>query len=82
MDNILGEKPELVGENIRAMSFAAKESRVLIQKRDSVMKGLMRQPVVAKERWGLVVEHILRYEPEVEGQMELFSDDDSEQIHE
>ena len=64
------------------MDFAVKENRVLIEKRDSVMKGLLRQPAQAKERWGLEVEHIVRFEPEVEGQMELFSEEDSEQIHE
>ena len=82
LDYILRDKPEIIGENIRAMDFAVKENRVLIEKKDSVMKVLLRQPALAKERWGLDVEQIQRYEPDFEGAVELFSEVDSDQIHE
>ena len=75
--DVLEVHPEVIGENVRAMNWALEHVRELRVKKDSVMDMLRRQPASVKERWGLELEHINRWEPEVESEFDFFSHDDS-----
>ena len=77
---VLEVRPEVIGENVRAMNWAVENVRELRAKKDHVMEVLRRQPATAKERWGLELEHITRWEPEVEGDFDLYSQESSGQI--
>ena len=59
------------------MDYAVEQDRVFMEKQDHVREIVAGQPELAKERWGLKAEHIVREDPVVEEDSEIDSQDES-----
>ena len=77
LNKIIKVKPELISENIRALNYAAEENRSFIRKKSSFEKTIVRIPGTLKDKFGVEIEDINRFQPEIVGDFEVYSEPDS-----